>query len=203
MDGFENELIAFSWFVKVKDMNTLLMPLVIFILAISFSWASFATCQVSGIASEIEEKACGQFDASQDLIIVSDILKSAAYNKNGLAEMRLGEKCFWFTRKGKYFRTPCVDGKPDAFSARLARYITKDEKYGYMNWSVLPVISAKWDYALRFQTTFAKVCNNCRVKPGLGPEESRVEGGPWYMVNLKGRVVKTCPEARSASECQF
>lgn len=184
-------------------MKLCLMLLVIFISTISFSLFTFGTCSVSGFASEIEEKACGRIDSGQELSIAGDVLKSASYNKNGLAEMRIGEKCFWFTRKGKYFRTPCVEGKPDAFSARLARYITKEEKYGYMNWSGLPVISAKWDYALPFQTTFAKVCNSCRIKPGLGPEESRLEGGPWFLVNLKGRVVKTCPEARSASECQF
>lgn len=180
-----------------------LIRLAIVILSISFSWDAFAKCRVSGIASDLQDKACGQYDASRELSIDSEILRTASYNKNGLAELALDQKCYWFTRKGKHFRTPCVEGKPDSFSVRMARYISSDGKYGYMNWSVMPAISAKWDYALPFQTAFAKVCNNCRLKSGEGSEESRIEGGPWFLINLKGRVVKTCPQAQSASDCQF
>jgi len=161
-----------------------------------FAGAEKKTCTVLTPIGLKSIETCAEKSIEGRLSIHSEVLKSASYDKYGLAGLNWQDQCYWFSRRGKYLQTPCVDQRPDAFSARLARYIDENGKYGYMNWSLMPALTAKWDYALPFQTTFAKVCSGCQLKAG------EASGGSWFVINLKGRVVKECLKATKASECE-
>lgn len=87
---------------------------------------------------------------------------------------------------GTGYRMVFFDNGPDYFKNGVARFLASG-KMGFINKQANVVIAAKFDFVSPFLDGYARICQGCRKE--IRGEHSRIVGGHWNDIDMKGNVV--------------
>ena len=131
----------------------------------------------------------GYKDKGDKIVIPAQYYMADDFDRYGHAQIISKDGCFYIATTGKtVLEAFNYDNGPDYFSDGLARFI-KDGKMGYHDRELNIVIPAKFDFAEPFENGRASFCNSCTTEQD--GEHSRMVGGTWGVIDLKGKEVTT------------
>jgi hypothetical protein len=127
---------------------------------------------------------CASVDSNGRAHMKPEYRRRLAFDRHGLASVRLGSRWFWFDRSGRSAETMLYDTWAEDFSNGLARS-PRAGKIGFIDRSLRLVIPARYDGALPFDGGVAEVCMGCSLV--YHGEHGIYEGGTWFCVDRRGR----------------
>jgi hypothetical protein len=165
-------------------------------LAVPHQRANLHARTTVGASSPCTAKTAGGLTPVEDCAIVAGdgrlhirraALSRAAFDRNGLGEIRIGPQYYFLTRSGRSAPAFAFDNGADYFVAGLARTV-RNGKIGFVNTRLVEVVPARWDFAFPFDHGFARVCEGCTAAR-TDAEHSTVTGGRWGYIDRTGTIV--------------
>jgi WG containing repeat len=127
-------------------------------------------------------KSCAWKDQDGHLHVTLRHLRRLSYDRHGLATILIGQ-WFYVRRSGRLAPVMTFDNVAEPFSHGLARSPV-GEKIGYIDRRLRLVIPARYDGALRFESSVAAVCMACKlVSDG---DHADYDGGMWGCIDRRG-----------------
>jgi hypothetical protein len=134
---------------------------------------------------------CVQFAQDGTVKIKNTHLQSMDFSrKDGLVGLYYIDGTAYVNKAGKVVRTFTFDNGPDYFVEGLARMLSADGKFGFINRNLDMVIPPRYDFAAAFSPEGrAAFCLGC-TKKKRQPEGAAWVGGQWGYIDISGKVVE-------------
>jgi hypothetical protein len=143
-------------------------------------------CAFIPVQESTDEVAqCARRDPSGDIVVRPEV--AAEHSPPGVvSSIVVDDLLLYVLSSGKTAPALWFDNGADRFVEGLARTV-RSGRVGFVDKELVEIIPPRWDFAFRFESGFAVVCNGCKSEP-VGEHEEMV-GGEWGYIDSQGAVV--------------